>query len=458
MSTLPSASRTIKTLSCLRALLAILVVVAAAVCLQVQAVAAQTATCMLLDVRSPTSPERQSNRDAELDPEVSPSVELERLYALEQRCASLKKDFDRIQSHEVDTVDASTRLFQELRTFNSQYIETMRRFELALHDQQAREDSSDKNVSKSNSHLRAQHVLTMGRSKRGLARVCFLQLVTTARKHAAALLHDEGSANGAFGCEVGLLSTIEQRAVSEVEAEEESFGVLSSLGAYWSELAISGRSAAPLFGFGYDSSGKVLTKWMTNSWDSEPSAEMVQAELLLSKSVEASSVKLPSLNSVQAQRLIAHADLLESKGYHSAAVQRYQKAGDWAEDNGNAPLSAQALSKLSFSLKQYGSTTEALEAAAKAIELTQDPLARFVWASIHVTSGLLQTKEELKKVDDQLKSVAGQLPTLELESQRQQMRIEMTMWSWASQGDITKCTAIKDPARFLICIICKLIF
>jgi tetratricopeptide (TPR) repeat protein len=389
---------------------------------------------------------------------VNATADLGRLQALEQRCASLKKDFDRIAGRNAERIDDSARLFQELRTFDSEYMEVMSSFDLTLRAPQPNEGMLDTNVTKNVAQSRLQRILHMGKSRRALIRVCFLQVVTKARQHAVALPHEKGNSNGAFGCEVGMLSRVEQHAVSEAEAEVENTGVLSSLGAYWSELATSGRAAAPIFGFGYDSSGKVLTKWMMNSWDSQPSAEMIHSELLLSKSVDISDVKLPSLNFVQAQRLIAHADLLEAKAYHSAAVQRYEKAAHLAGENGNAPLSAQALSKLSFSLKQYGSTTEALEAAGKAIELTQDPLARFVQASIQVTSGLLQNREELKMAEEQLKSVAGQLPTPELEAQRQKMRVEMMMWSWVSQGDMAKCTGIKDPARFLICVICKLIF
>ena len=187
-------------------------------------------------------------------------------------------------------------------------------------------------------------------------------------------------------------------------------------------------------------------------------ADMVHAEDLLSRSVQGKEHKRRALSLVHAHRLKEHAKALESQDQHSAAAHRYQSMAKLAEEGGSAPLSAHALSQLSHSLSMHGSPEEAIAAAKGAVDMTMDPLAQFVLATVRLSSGLLTTDALMKGAEGQLRAVAGLLPTDDLEMERAKMRNEMLMWQWISKGDINKCLWTGDVAKFLICTICKFVF
>lgn len=396
------------------------------------------------------------------------------LDSLEQRCTFINKEFEDLQKEQehLSTVVAVLTVDQEqeehlstvaaslkhLREFDAQYVDTMLVFDRVHNNASALGTTlSAQDREAALEHVKEVHRIEMGMSKRSRTRVCFLQLATMARRLTASLPRDAGNANGALSCQWGALSRLEARAVREAE-EEETPRALASLGIFWGELAILGRSAAPLFGSGPVLAGRASSQWERDSWGTLAPAELVHAEALLLRSSQSSGRKRAALSGDHARRLQEHAKFLESQDHHAAATNRYQAMGKVAESAGLHAIAAQAQSQLSHSLKMRGAHEEAIVAAKAAVDLTMDPLAQFVLATARLSSGLLTTDASLKAAEGQLRAVAGLLPSDELEVQRKKMHSEMMMWSWISKGDMSKCRVVPDAARFLICTICKLIF
>merc|ERR1719235_862447 len=161
---------------------------------------------------------------------------------------------------------------------------------------------------------------------------------------------------------------------------------------------------------------------------------------------------------VHAHRLKDHAKALELKEQYTAARWRYSAMAKLAEGGGSAPLSAFALSHLSMSLRDHGSSEEALTAAKGAVDLTMDPLAQYILATVRLSAGMLTTESSMKAAEGQLRAVAGQLPTEELEVERSKIYNEMLMWGWISKGDAKRCLWTGDAARLLICYISKFVY
>jgi len=349
----------------------------------------------------------------------------------------------------LEALPIAARLLQDLRNFDMQYTLTMSDSKQPYESHNASDQIATSNPKE----------LVERKLKLTATRVCFLQLVTAARRLTASLPREGGNANGALGCAVGMLQGIEEKAVRDIEWEE-SPSALSGLGVHWSVLSVNDRSAAPLFGSGPMPAGKGSLGWVQDEWGTQAPADMVLAEDLLSRSVQGVSLrKRTNLLLVHAHRLKEHANALEVlHDQHSAAARRYQAMAKLAEESGSAPLSAYALSHLSHSLKMHGSQEEALTAAQGAVDLTMDPLAQFVLATVRLSSGLLTTEASLKGAEGQLRAVAGQLPTEEMEMQRAKMHNEMRMWHWISKGEVDRCLWTGDAAKFLICSMCKFIF
>merc|ERR1740117_1439222 len=93
------------------------------------------------------------------------------------------------------------------------------------------------NVSDQNATSDRESQLVDSKSKRTATRVCFVQLVTFARRLTASLPRVGANANGALGCAVGMLEGIEEKAMRELELEE-SATALSCLGVHWSILSV----------------------------------------------------------------------------------------------------------------------------------------------------------------------------------------------------------------------------
>jgi len=187
---------------------------------------------------------------------------------------------------------------------------------------------------------------------------------------------------------------------------------------------------------------------------------IVYAEDLFSRSgqVFKDGFKRPALSNMHLRRLEEHAKYLETENQHAASAHRYRAMANLAAEVGNAALSSHALSRLSHSLQRHGSSEEAIVVAKDSVALTMDPLAQFVLATVRLSSGLLTTDSSIKAAELQLRAVAGQLPSEELEVQRAKTHSQMRMWRWISNGDMSKCRVVPDAARFLICIMCKLIY
>jgi len=380
------------------------------------------------------------------------------LESVEQRCSSMTQEVQTLQKQALDPDSASDHvpqaavLFQNLRNFEVQYVNAMSEIE------RLRISDSSTNTSDAAKVRQAERVIESTLVKRSSTRVCFLRLVTAARHLAASMSHEDAS-DGALGCQAGLLESLELRAVRDTEAEETP-GALTQLGAFWSELAVAGRSAAPLFGQGplpaaTTGTSSVLTR---DSWGTMAPADIVHAEGVFAKSHGLPGFKRPALQATYANRLEQHAKFLDSIGQYDAAEQRYRAMAKLAEDSGHAASSAHALSQLSLSLRARGSQEEALVVAKQAVDLTMNPLAQFVLATVRLSSGLLTTDASVKAAAGQLKAVAGDLPTEDLEIQRRQMHSNMVKWDWISRGDMSKCTVLRDAASFMICTICKLMF
>jgi len=410
--------------------------------------------CMLEDIITASTSQTPQTSIGE-DSGAAPT-ELELLEPLEARCASLNKEFLNLQKDVPTSLPFATKLLQDLRNFDVQYAITMSYRPPAYESHNA----SDHNATANQEWQLAQKALVDSKVTRTVTRICFLQLVTAARRLTASLPREGGNANGALGCAAGMLKGIEERAVRELELEG-SAQALSCLGVHWSVLAVSDRSSAHLFGSGPMPSGKTASAWVQDSWGTVAPADMVHAEDLLSRSVQgqgSSLHKRQALSIVHAHRLKEHAKALESYEQHSAAARRYQSMAKLAEEGGSAPLSAYALSHLSHTLKMHGSQEEALAAAKGAFDLTMDPLAQFVLATVRLSSGLLTTDALMKGAEGQLRAVAGLLPTDELEMERAKVRNEMLMWQWISNGNVNKCLWTRDVAKFLICTMCKFMF
>jgi len=361
--------------------------------------------------------------------ELTATSTIQSLESLENRCTTLNKDFftlhKDVSESGLKALPNAARLLQDLRIFDMQYATT-----------------SDQN-----------------KTKPTALRVCFLQLVTAARRITVSLPREGGNANGALGCPRGMLQGIEEKAVKDLEWEEIP-SALSALGVHWSMLSVNERSAAPLFGNGPMPDAKGSISWVQDEWGTQAPADMVLAEDLLSQSVQVAPIrKRENLILIHAHRLKEHANALEVQHeQHSASARRYQAMAKLAEDSGNAPLSAYALSRLSHSLSMHGSQTEAITAAQGAVNLTMDPLAQYVLATLRLSSGLLNTDASMIAAEGQLRAARGQLPSDDMEMHRAKMHNEMRMWHWIAKGHTDRCLWTGDAAKFLICSICKLLY
>jgi len=225
-------------------------------------------------------------------------------------------------------------------------------------------------------------------------------------------------------------------------------------------LSVNERSAAPLFGNGPMPDSKGTISWVQDEWGTQAPADMVLAEDLLSQSVQVAPLrKRENLILIHAHRLKEHANALEVQHeQHSASARRYQAMAKLAEDSGSAPLSAFALSRLSHSLSMHGSQDEAITAAQGAVNLTMDPLAQYVLATLRLSSGLLNTDASMIAAEGQLRAARGQLPSDDMEEHRAKVHNEMRMWHWIAKGGTDRCSWTGDAAKFLICSICKLLY
>jgi len=396
------------------------------------------------------------NRNPPLTSSSDESNNAELMDALEQRCTSMSKEFEDLRP-EVGYISVVAELLNGLREFEAQYVDTMSAMDRA----RTVHNASDPNATLIEDERQAERARQMSRSKRSSTRVCFLQLVTSARRLTASLPHEGKNANGALGCKFGVLSDLEARAVKDATSEETP-RALAALGTHWSDLAIIGRSAAVLFGSGPLLPGRAASEWVRDSWGTLAQAELVHAEDLFAQSSESpgkgAGRKRAALSTVNARRLQDHAQFLETQDQYGSAAMRYRAMAKVAENAGLHALSAQAQSLLSHSLKMHGSHEEAMVAAQTAVDLTMDPLAQFVLTTVRLSSGLLTTDATVNAAEGQLRAVAGLLPSDELEVQRQTMHTEMRMWSWISKGDIARCRFVPDVARFLICTISSLVY
>jgi len=409
-------------------------------------------SCMLQDVV--TASTNQVPQTSMNEASSTPATEVELLEPLEAQCISLHEEFLSLQkiapSAGNEVLPLAAKVLQDLRQFDEQYAMTLSYRQPAYKPH----NTSDQNTT---SNGMSQKTLADGKLKRTETRICFLQLVTAARRLYASLPQARGNANGALGCAAGMLHAIEENAVRELELEE-SANALSCLGVHWSVVSLSDSSSAPLFGSGPTPRQSPASVWVQDYWGTLAPADMVHAEDLLSRSVQGDDHKHRALSLIHARRLQEHAKVFESHEQHTAAAQRYQLMAKLAKKGGSAPLSAYALSHLSHSLLLQGSQAEALVAAKSAVDLTMDPLAQFVLATVRLSSGLLTTDTLMKSAEGQLRAVAGELPTDEMEIQRTKLHNEMRLWRWISNGNVDKCLWTGDAARFLICAMCKLVF
>jgi tetratricopeptide (TPR) repeat protein len=395
---------------------------------------------------------------------------LDAFSSLEQRCTFINKEFDTLQksinkaglANPNDDLSAAAAALNKLVSFDIQYRQSSQVFDEADGATTPFNNTSEPGPAATPEERRAKRELDFSISKRSTVRLCHLQLLTAARRLTASLPREAGNANGALGCERGLLSTLEAGAVREAEAEEESSKSLAYLGAYWSEVAINSLAGNPLFGkiSTHPSKGMdgARQAWVRDGWGTIAPAGIVDAETYFSKSADIEGFKNPALRILHARRLEEHAKFLAAQDQYDSSSQRYRAMAKLADEVGDAALSAHALSQLSHALKLHGSHEEAITAAKDAVALTMDPLAQFVLASARLSSGLLTTDTLMRAAEMQLRTVAGQLPTEELEVQRARMHSEMMMWRWMSSKDISKCRVVGDAARFLICAIAKFIF
>lgn len=371
---------------------------------------------------------------------------------LEEQCNRLSSSFQDLHKSNESAqfwpdVIASLR---RLRAFGSSVMDTM----LVVKEREHLFVKSDAAVGSDNAtHKKALQDFQRTVARRTLVRSCFLQLLTSARGLLKTLPQGEEHADGTFGCRPGYFGGMEVDAVCQAEEE----GLLSSLGSYWSELAVNGRGAVPLLGMGPD---KPSHAWVRDAWGSHAPADMVRAEQLLHDALQAaaSPVGRRSLSVKHAKHLHDHALKLESMDQHVAAEQRFRAAADLADSNGAAALAARSLTRLALSLRTHGSLEETLTVAKRAMDMTLDPVSQFVHASAMISLGKMQSPADARAVAKQLRAATGHLPTPELEQELAGLRFEVAMWHHVDQGGLSKCTMVKDAARFVVCVAGKLFF
>merc|ERR1719231_691059 len=116
-----------------------------------------------------------------------PWDDLRQFTSLEQTCSSLNEDFARLQKKlpdaGPDALPAAAKLLEQLRHFDQKYSLTMLT---------SSEANNANNASKSE-EIKAQ-------VRKTAVRICFLQLMTSARHLVAAAPDEDVNSNSAFGC------------------------------------------------------------------------------------------------------------------------------------------------------------------------------------------------------------------------------------------------------------------
>lgn len=227
-----------------------------------------------------------------------------------------------------------------------------------------------------------------------------------------------------------------------------------SHGWYWSEVSVSGH-AAPLF-------DRLPSE---HSWERDAkglyaprSIVVAEAALLRGEELAPASIR-PSLAVARAARLLKHAwELASQKLDHSAGAQwRIEEAARLADENSHPALAGQALAHLSQLLLNNGQLSEALEVAKKSLSYADVPLAKYLQATLRRRLGELTTAAAVHEVELQLETLAGQLPTSYLETQRETMHAELVQWRLASEPGVMGCFEQTDVAKIALCLVGKLV-
>jgi hypothetical protein len=236
-----------------------------------------------------------------------------------------------------------------------------------------------------------------------------------------------------------------------------------ALGLYFSDIGLAvgqGQANAPLFGTGPPSrSWSSSEVWSEDAEGLHAPAELVEAEALLLDGEKASvDPDRGERGATRALRLYQHAKLLALKHHDGAAEWRYLAAAKLASTHQRQKLAAHALGRLGYFLSLRGRKTEALERIEESLKHGEDPLAQYLQASLRRSLGELRSTEDVANAEQQLSSVAGQLPSKLLEEQRAAAHASIAWWRQVGSQGLQVCLKAWDAAQFLICMFCGVIF
>jgi hypothetical protein len=256
-----------------------------------------------------------------------------------------------------------------------------------------------------------------------------------------------------FDCIKSLLWDVDvlaQQMAAAVPGPSAEFG----FGLYLSETVSAGRDGS-LFG---SSTKHPEHIWVRDAKGVLAPQKMVLAEAALVHGEQLSSgSKQVERAIMRGERLLIHAHLLAAKklDHSNAARWRYLEAAQLASRNGHPLLAARALALLSHLLMRKGQQQEALDAASKALGYADEPLAKYMQATLRRALGELRTTIALHEAETLLATVAGKLHTVQLETERAELHAEMVQWRRASNASALECLGHGDVAKVTLCVLGK---
>lgn len=180
-------------------------------------------------------------------------------------------------------------------------------------------------------------------------------------------------------------------------------------------------------------------------------ARMLQAEVWLQASEEATSDSWKAKTSERALRLYYHAKWLAERNYARAAEYRYREAAQLAQQSRRSVLASHSLARLGYFLMHWGRIAEATEILQESMKLNikANPLAPYL-------HGVLDRKQSAGDVDrlrvaeDHILN-AGEQPSEELNLERVKLMGVIHFWR-AAEASPHHCLGSADAAYVLICL------
>lgn len=181
--------------------------------------------------------------------------------------------------------------------------------------------------------------------------------------------------------------------------------------------------------------------------------ELLLSERLLLAALEQSPENVRSARTADvALRMYYHAKWLAERTFAKGAESRYREAARLAKACRRSVLASHALSRLGYFLIFWNRRDEAREVLveSEALNSKSNALASFLLGSLERQMAGSDGKR-LRAAEDRILS-KGELPSRELEEQREELVKDITFWRGAELSP-KRCTAASDVAASLICFI-----